>query len=288
MSSKQFSDCAYKHMSQLFLHHDKQIGRKRLDEAHPIEAHFYNQEHYKTTDCITYVVTVISKAYEDIGDKAAAKAVRDLGECGTNLAAYLVRKKGWKGIYYNPDIVNPREVVKPNGEGDPNEHVESRRSAVYYGAYNLKEQGGRRKGKCNHTIPLHYQLINFSPSHLQHKPYTRFIGYSRKRNNISAFRRHVNSEGNAIPHSFDLFRFMGVKFGFGLSRGGKHTWLYSYGSVIEVHWRGIDFENNLYTIAPLKNYAWLSGVIVIPPDQMPSPDHRTAGSLDWLSPLDRH
>ncbi|MEA1933833.1 MAG: hypothetical protein U9N60_05310 [Thermodesulfobacteriota bacterium] len=55
-----------------------------------------------------------------------------------------------------------------------------------------------------------------------------------------------------------------VKFAVGVSRGGKHTWLYSLGKVYEVHWDKIGAE--LYEVTNLEDYAWLSGALVVPPD----------------------
>lgn len=58
-----------------------------------------------------------------------------------------------------------------------------------------------------------------------------------------------------------------VKFAYGLSRGGMHTWLYSHGRVHEVHWDQTGV--NLYDSSPLESYSWLSSLIVIPPDAAP-------------------
>jgi hypothetical protein len=44
-----------------------------------------------------------------------------------------------------------------------------------------------------------------------------------------------------------------------------HTWLFSFGSVYEVHWDGIG--SDLYERTPLEVFGWLSGAIVVPPDQ---------------------
>jgi hypothetical protein len=59
-------------------------------------------------------------------------------------------------------------------------------------------------------------------------------------------------------------RFKGVRFAYGLARGGYHTFLYSYGDIYEVHW---DQErDNLYERSPFHGYAWLSGLMLTPPD----------------------
>jgi hypothetical protein len=53
--------------------------------------------------------------------------------------------------------------------------------------------------------------------------------------------------------------------GWGHSRGGRHTWLFSRGDVYEVHWDKVGAD--LYEASPLRGFPWLSGVIVVPHDQ---------------------
>lgn len=59
-------------------------------------------------------------------------------------------------------------------------------------------------------------------------------------------------------------KFSKVKFAYGLARGGYHTFLLSYGMVFEVHWDQIGV--NLYERSDFFSYAWLSGLVVTPPD----------------------
>lgn len=58
-----------------------------------------------------------------------------------------------------------------------------------------------------------------------------------------------------------------VKFGFGCSFGGDHTWLFSNGEAYEVHWSATP-TGNLYQKRPLSEFTkgWKTGAIVIPPD----------------------
>ena len=79
--------------------------------------------------------------------------------------------------------------------------------------------------------------------------------------------RPTESDDIANPtpkNSKDIALLDAVKFGFGVSRGGVHTWVFSEGSVYEVHWYGIGDE--LYEKTPLVDFAWLSGVIAVPPE----------------------
>jgi hypothetical protein len=59
-------------------------------------------------------------------------------------------------------------------------------------------------------------------------------------------------------------RFSQVKFAYGLARGGRHTFLCSYGMIFEVHWESIGAD--LYERSAFYYYPWLSGVMVTPPD----------------------
>jgi len=58
-----------------------------------------------------------------------------------------------------------------------------------------------------------------------------------------------------------------VKFGFGLSKGGLHTWLFNEGKVYEVHWNELPTSGNLYEATDLNRFMWNSGAIIIPKDQ---------------------
>ena len=69
----------------------------------------------------------------------------------------------------------------------------------------------------------------------------------------------VSTENTAI-----LEKASKVKFAFGIARGGYHTFLFAYGEVFEVHW---DQEGmKLYGKKAFKDYEWLSGALIIPPD----------------------
>ena len=75
-----------------------------------------------------------------------------------------------------------------------------------------------------------------------------------------------------------------IKFAYGLSRGGRHTWLFSYGRVYEVHWDQIG--SNLYDSSPFESFEWLSSLIVIPPDAVSERlqdlfDHLTDHEAAW-------
>jgi hypothetical protein len=80
-----------------------------------------------------------------------------------------------------------------------------------------------------------------------------------------AFKKLNTKKGVTSLDSVNIIDLEKVKFGFGVSKGGKHTWLYSKGKVYEVHWDQIGA--NLYEASSLRTYPWISGAIVVPSDQ---------------------
>ena len=182
---------------------------------------------YESTDCITYALNVISFAFKSIGNDDAAKKSWSLGKFGTELAKYLVDIHSWKGIYINPDVNHPSD--------SDSEHSYSHHLALK---------------KCEYyKIPLDYKVTNYDITPKTSK----------------AFGTLNKSKGLTALNSIDISSLELVKFGFGVSRGGQHTWLFSLGKVYEVHWDEIG--SNLYEASPLRTYPWLSGAIVIPLDQ---------------------
>jgi hypothetical protein len=67
------------------------------------------------------------------------------------------------------------------------------------------------------------------------------------------------------PNNTRIFRKLSfLKFAYGIARGGYHTFLYSFGTVFEVHWDQIG--TGLYEKSPFYTYEWLSGLLLVPPD----------------------
>lgn len=65
-------------------------------------------------------------------------------------------------------------------------------------------------------------------------------------------------------NQLDLDAVKKIEFGFGISRGGMHTWLFSNGYVYEVHWE--EEGANLYEKTDITLFPWQSNLIVVPPD----------------------
>ncbi|MFC1749685.1 hypothetical protein ACFL2V_12865 [Pseudomonadota bacterium] len=218
---KPFSDFAYERLLDLYNNHSHEVGSE-LKKDDPAK-----YAKYKSTDCITYALNVISHAFENTGNPAAAKKVWKLGKHGTELAKYLVESHNWKGVYINPDVIHPADG---DDEHAFTSHLASK-TCKYY------------------KIPLEYKVINYS---VTPKTGPEFGTVNR--------RKGVTPLNTVDIKSLDL-----VNFGFGVSRGGRHTWLFSAGKVYEVHWDEIGV--NLYEASPIRTYQWLSGVIVVPPGQ---------------------
>jgi hypothetical protein len=217
---KSFSDYAKEKLLNLYKNHSHEVG----SQLKKLNLDKYSS--YESTDCITYVLNVISFAFKNIGDTDAAKRSWHLGSHGTKLAEYLVRNHNWKGIYVNPDINHPLDA---DMEHVFSNHIASKQCKYY-------------------NIPLEYKVTNYS--------------ITSKTN--SAFRK-LNKKKVTALDTINISSLELIKFGFGVSRGGKHTWLFSEGYVYEVHWDSID--PGLYEATSLRNFEWLSGAIVVPYDQ---------------------
>jgi hypothetical protein len=184
----------------------------------------------KATDCITYVINVLKYAFDQTGDKAAAEQVANLGRYGTKLAAYLVKTHQWKGVYYNPDVNHPSDGQL--------EHPYS-----YFKKANLS--------KVYYDIPISHMVINYSPTPATNP-------------HLKSFSSLGGIKDPTVKESKQLDELKKIPFAVGLSRGGMHTWLYSTGSIYEVHWDRIG--SDLYEATNFEDYAWLSGALVVPPD----------------------
>ncbi|MDN3639186.1 hypothetical protein QWY82_10225 [Simiduia curdlanivorans] len=218
---KTFSDHAYDKLIDLFNNHDKEVGSE-LKKQDPIK-----YKDFKSTDCITYSLNVISHAFNMIGNTDAESRVWKLGGKGTDLAKYLVNSHNWKGIYINPDAKHP---VDSNAEHTYTSHIAAKKCSYY-------------------QIPLEYKVENYSVTSKSH----------------SAFQKLNKSTPETKLNDIDITSLEQVKFGFGISRGGMHTWVFSNGKVYEVHWDKIGAE--LYEATMLRTFPWISGAIVVPFDQ---------------------
>lgn len=101
------------------------------------------------------------------------------------------------------------------------------------------------KKKCRYSVarvPVNRKVINYRPNTKKVNEYLDLT--DKKMINYNLFKK--------------------IPFGLGISRGGTHVWLYSYGKAIESHWGAVG--KDLYTERDFLNFPWYSGVIIIPPD----------------------
>ena len=216
-----FTNNALEKLLDLYYEHSHEVG-SQLKKNNP-----YEYEALKATDCITYVINVLSYAFKKENNNEAAYQVKTLGAYGTKLAKYLVEEQNFKAIYINPDITHPKD-------GDE-EHTYSAHIA---------------HAKCNYyDVPIKYKIINYNPT----------SSYDNSFNTLN------KNEAETILEEDGLNALKNVEFAFGVSRGGRHTWLFSKGKVYEVHWNSIG--DDLYEASELIFFNWLSSIIVIPEDQ---------------------
>lgn len=219
--AKKFTDHAYDKLLDLYNNHSHEVG-SQLKQSDPA-----TYKSFKSTDCITYALNVLSYAFEQVGNKTAAKKIWSLGTHGNELASYLVDQHNWKGVYINPDVNHPTD--------SDSEHTYSNylanKTCKYY------------------KIPLSYKVVNYNTTSKLHP----------------AFKKINKHLGESKLNLTDVKNLSKVKFGFGISRGGRHTWMFSLGKIYEVHWESIG--TGLYESTKITKYPWLSGAIVVPPDQ---------------------
>lgn len=250
-SERPLSEVAENKMWDLFKDHPNQIGselKKRLGARGNagLPTRYANRDaaalsKRQSTDCITFVIAVLSRAYEEKGQSAVAKRVRGLGAYGTKLASYLV-SIGWKAHYWNPDVNHPFD----NSGEHPASYRTAQQSGTYYG------------------VPVSGLIVNYNPTVINQSEEDRRLG----RNNPTA----------KETAAFD--RFKDVRFAFGVAYGGNHTFLCSYAYVFEVHWLGVGDDNfkdhvndrgdDLYERSTLATWGLrtgdLSGIVVVPGD----------------------
>lgn len=83
------------------------------------------------TDCITYVIKVLGKAYRETGNPEAAKTVAALAEDGSDLARHLVDALDWKAYYWNPDVRSPADPDEKRKQEHPSSYKDVVRTGIY-------------------------------------------------------------------------------------------------------------------------------------------------------------
>lgn len=191
---------------------------------------------YEATDCITFVLNVLQEAFKKQGKDQISKDLISYGMAkrgndvkpqfyGDLLAKKLIEKHQWQGIYLTPDRYHPTD-----GE---NEHPYVSRIAI---------------NKCSYyKVPVQYLAINYKPTPKTH----------------DQFQALTSHKARALD-KIALSGLEKIQFGFGISRGGLHTWLFSKGKVYEVHWEEVGAK--LYDATHITDFKWLSSLIAVPPD----------------------
>ncbi|WP_104400873.1 hypothetical protein [Vibrio penaeicida] len=224
-----FSTYAKNKMLDLYNNHTHEVG-SQLKKNNP-----QKYESLEATDCITYVLKVLSHSYKKIGNVQLSKEIWLMGRenmqsnfRGTILAKKLVSNYGWSSIFATPDSIHPED-------GDE-EHtyatVMAKRRCVY----------------SPDQVPVKYLVADYSPTTESHPEFQKL---------------YPNLPARKLK-TLDYKELKKIPFAFGLSRGGTHCWLFSEGYVYEVHWDKVG--KGLYSKVPLKQFDWLSSLIVVPAD----------------------
>jgi hypothetical protein len=223
-----FSDVALKNMIARKSNTTNKVG-SQLKLSDPAK-----YKGYESTDCITFVLNVLRETFEEVGQKSVADSLITYGMAsrggekkfyGDLLAKALVNKYKWKAIYLTPDRFHPVD-------GDQ-EHTFATDRVIKTCMYS--------------NIPVSYTVLDYNPTPKAHEKFQALLPYKERKLNL-----------------IDLKAINIVKFGFGISRRGMHTWLFSKGYVYEVHWEQVG--KNLYEKRLIKDFPWQSNLIVVPPD----------------------
>lgn len=134
-----FSLFAMKHLLDLYNNHALEVG----SELYKTNRKHYDSKGYTPTDCITYALKVMSRAFEDIGNSKGKKEIWKMGSSGIDAANYLAANHGWETVYINAD-------VNPPADGQ-NKHPLAYLQQV------------KRHGKY-YSVPVHHALINYRPT----------------------------------------------------------------------------------------------------------------------------
>ena len=229
-----FSDIAYKKMIELSSDTHNKVGRN----LYSLQPERYKG--YIRTDCTTFVLNVLKHTYAEIGQPGTAENIVNtfgMAQRGSDtkplfyadvLYQKLVNMFGWKAIYCTPDRHHPND-------GSPDHTWASR----------LVEKTCKYAG-----VRVEYTVINYNPT-----PET-----------DPNFKKVTPGRGVQKLNAIDLAALKKIKFGVGMSRKGDHTWLFSLGSVYEVHWSNVG--EGLYEVRKLPNFPWNANLIVVPPDMV--------------------
>ena len=226
------SDIAYQKMIDLSSDTKNKVGR---------ELYKTDPKKYKgfiRTDCTTFVLNVLEYTYTKLGKpEIVTDLFNSVAKRGTDtvpkfygdlLLKKLVTKYGWKGIYCTPDKYHPNDGRQ--------EHA--------YATHTVLKS-------CQYAgVPVNYTVLNYNPTPKSDPNYDKLLKYI----------------GPQKLNAVDLAALNKVKFGVGMSTKGMHNWLFSLGSVYEVHWMGVG--SGLYQIRKLPDFPWNSNLIVVPPDMV--------------------
>lgn len=227
-----FSDIAKKNMLARIKDSDYKVGSQYV-VANP----WGDYSKFTQTDCITFVLNVLKDTYKQLKQpevitnlisESMVKRGNDKSPkfYGDMLARNLVSKRNWTAIYLTPDRFHPNDAKQ--------EHTFATAQVVK---------------TCNYTgVPVSYLALDYNPTGTDDPSFQKLFSY----------------KGPRALNLIGLNELRKIKFGFGISRKGDHTWLFSEGYVYEAHWDKI--SNEIFEKRAIEKFPWNSNLIVVPPD----------------------
>jgi len=148
-----------------------------------------------------------------------------------------LEKAGWTGIYFNPDVKNPRDKNYD-------------RHNYTYNPVAIKWRRYQASSDRLYKFSIKELVINYAPT-------TTY--------------EDGTIESNVTPkETIQLDKLKRVPFGVVNVNGGMHTALFSNGYIYEIHWDKSYKDLLLYEKTLLEEWGWLSGAIQIPQGTWPS------------------
>jgi hypothetical protein len=198
----------------------------------------HNQRHhFKSTDCIKFVLEALQLGFEKTNMKSEWNKIEKqlLSMSGQQLAKALI-DIGWIALFYAPDTNNFYDYDKKK------EHSTSCFDALKYKKY------GNEYNKP--IIPIYDCVVNYSPT--------------------MKYKDDFPVENPTQLELDKINKVMKLPFAFLLAKYGRHTALLIKGKVFEVHWTESCYTNLFDTKRSFKydfspgTWDWLSGLIVTP------------------------
>lgn len=201
-------------------------------------------------DCLSYAKRVVEWAYRRNGDAATADSLPN----GLKILEFLVREKGWKGIFWSTDVVRPRKEYKRDpATGAVVEKWEN--YTDYVDSYIKATQGHYSPaGKYKIDVPVVACVVQFNPT--------------PRASQSKQYPSRLSAAGLSVPapNPALLQKLKRVRFGVVAGKGGDHNALLLSGLIYEVNYCVGPNSSALYHHGSFDDWAeqWGPGLVVAP------------------------